>query len=228
MKKEAPKINSLISLIAKYHPSDLKDLKKIYPQYAETLRSGTQLGNEEFEITPWKDFGINTALIGLRTAIERFEPNLDLLHHRLALVKNIRLVGNIASIGSISVVITTLAPEMGKLATLVSAMITLFGGICLPLASHLETSDYGGKKNLVDLYEDFSNIYVEATKVEAKLKVFKEQIEAHQRQYENNEDIVALVKRANEIAADLNLAEIQLGGKTLRAKDKYISSRSSQ
>jgi hypothetical protein len=221
MKKEAPKINALISLIAKYHPSNLKELRQRYPQYAETLRGGTQLGNEEFKITPWKDFGIDIALIGLRTAIERFEPNFDRLRQRLALLKKLRLVASIASLGSIPVLFTTLAPEMGKLAT-ISAIITLFGGVILQFASYLETPDYGGKKNFAELYEEFSNIYVEATKIELKLKLFKEQIESGQRQNENDEDIVELVKLANKVAADLNWAEIQLGRKTFRSKDKYI------
>jgi hypothetical protein len=206
---EAPKINALIGLIADYRPSELIALQKRYPQYVDVLKRGTQLGQIDPEERVW----IDVALSGLRVAIERAEPNLNRLRRRLFLAKNIRLGGSIVAAITSAGLVIAIANKTGGVTALLTAVVTFLSTLFPLFSSYLEASDYGGKKNLVDLCEALIKNSVEAEQIEAELEVYR-------KTNESNEDIMALVKRANGIAAELSFAERSLWGKALQAKYK--------
>jgi hypothetical protein len=191
----APRVNGLVGLLADHRPEALDALRVRYPEQAQVLRPGTMMGSSTVDSL----LLVELALEGLRVVQARAEPNLRRLRSRLARAKNLRLAGNVVATLTGAGLIAALVADadlLAKIAAVVNFAVSLFAlG-----AAHLETPVYGGPGSLLQSYETLVNAAARAEQLSAEL-------EACLRVKARPAQALELVRRANELAGELRVAE---------------------
>ena len=192
---EIPRTSALVGLLSDHSPDDLSELRACYPDFAQLLQPGTTLGTLDADTRVL----VELALRSLRVVQARAQPNLERLRTRLARAKMLRLLGGVVSTLTGAGLIAALVADaqlLAKLAAVVNFAVTLFALV----ASHLETPVYGGPGSLLESYETLAA-------ADARAGLLAAELEACLHTKPRRAQVLDLVRRANELAADLYLAE---------------------
>jgi hypothetical protein len=211
--KDPVRINGLVSLLEDHGSIALDDLRARFPEYAADLRSGALLGSrtenarrkagvtKQSPGLAW----IEVASSALRVAVERSRPNADRVRARLALAKNLRLVGSIVATLTGAGLIGSLSAQLHGPVTVATAVVNFVATLFTLVANHLEASLYGGRGTLFDLF-------VRMTKLTPEAEQLLQELLVHGRTDPNAADALECVRRANVLATELRTIEENLWG----------------
>jgi hypothetical protein len=166
------KIKNTIAFLEENNPSALAALKKKYPGNEDILEGKEKYGAEDDADTVSKQKAVLEATVmGLQATRSKVAPFQEALRKRLASAKNFRLLAALIAVFSSTVLVVFIGAKAGSPITrFVLAVINLVASALPLVATWLETSKYGGNKNMVDYLSQVNATFAEANTLERLLQ----------------------------------------------------------
>lgn len=199
------KIKNTVAFLEENNPSALAELKKQYPGNTDILEGKEKYGAEDHADTESKQEAlIAVSLKGLQGMLVKVTPYQEILRKRLARAKTFRLIASITAIFTSTVLAALIGSNTGSAPVkILFAVINLIASALPILASYLDTSKYGGSKNMSDYLSVVNATFAEA-------KTLERLLQKDQELHNWDADTISNIKKTDEIFAKLSDIEEQL------------------
>jgi len=165
--QRAPAIDEIVGLLNRHRPGALAELRNRYPNQTDLLRVGTIAGETEGGI----DIRVNTAIVGLSTAIEICNERIPAIRDRIAMAQRWQFTGQAFSLVGGASIFAAISADFPKLAQYGVAALTLLGSLASLYAQYNSGAMQGSAKNLIQINEQLIDSRFEALQTKQELEL---------------------------------------------------------
>jgi hypothetical protein len=200
------KVNALVSTLERYDRTALLQLQKQYPAEERLLQPGIELG-----VTATRRTAVLVDLAKRATATvrDRINPTIDVVRRKLRLARRLRLSGSVVAIISSAGLISAVSVHWSNLG-FVTAGINALASLTTLFANYFDGPVTGSRRLGGEVLSTLIQLSVNVLKVEQELALMDADIDSEQKAR-------ALVRRANELAAEFHEVETLIGIRSAHA-----------
>jgi len=196
--KAAP-INEIIGLLHSYDESELSRLRDEFPEYAELLKPGITLGEEEVK-DELRELKVRALVCktGLNLIFKESEKILPKIKSRLKLLNNIQFVSQIVVAISGASLIAFLQEKHGETIKMVFGSLTLISALLTLFVQHKSGTIASGQNSLSKIFNELMDYKLNAEHFLEELRIIEDLNFSSTTEY-----VSQIIQKSNDISLQM-------------------------
>lgn len=196
--KDAP-INEIIGLLHSFDESELSKLRNEFPEYAELLKPGITLGEEEVK-DELRELKVRATVCktGLNLILRKSEKILPEIKSRLKLLNNVQFISQIVVAISGASILVFLQEKHGETIKIVIGSLTLIAALLTLFVQHKSGTIALGENSLSKIFNDLTDYKLNAEHFLEELRIIEELNFSS-----STEQVSQIVQKSNDISLQM-------------------------
>jgi len=197
--KDAP-INEIIGLLDSFDKLELSQLREKFPEYADILKPGITLGEEEESEDELKELKVRATICktGLNLILKKSESLLPKIKSRLKLLNNIQFISQIVVALSGASILVFLQEKHGETIKLVIGSLTLIAGLLTLFVQHKSGTIALGENSLSKVFNDLTDYKLNAEHFLEELTIIEKLNFSS-----SSEQVSQIIQKSNDISLQM-------------------------